>query len=185
MESFTPLSSAYIKTPEFSSNFISQPSKLIKGEEEYKVNTIHAHRGSPSRWQYLISWKGYSHAGDIWKPESHLGHACFILQAYNFLDPRIFLWLPPFNCHHSHFPWSPYCFPILHLPSHLSPHLSNQSSHFAWYYIVAISPTPQSPPSPSSCCESSVADKPPSQTFSPLARLAGHWKVICNDTHQT
>jgi len=41
------LPSPYKETPEFGPNFIPQPSKLIDGEEEYKVETIHAHRGSP------------------------------------------------------------------------------------------------------------------------------------------
>jgi len=76
------LLSPYKETPEFGPNFIPQPSELINGEEEYEVETIHAHRGSPSRQQYLVSWKGYSHAKDTWEPESHLGYACFILQAY-------------------------------------------------------------------------------------------------------
>jgi len=42
------LLSSYKETPEFGPNFIPLPSELIKGEEEYKVDTIRAHRGSPS-----------------------------------------------------------------------------------------------------------------------------------------
>ena len=76
------LLSPYKETPEFGPNFIPQPSELIDGEEEYEVETIHAHRGSPGQRQYLVSWKGYSHAEDTWEPESHLGHARFILRAY-------------------------------------------------------------------------------------------------------
>jgi len=43
------LLSPYKETPEFSPNFILQPSKLINGEEEYEVATIRAHQGSPGR----------------------------------------------------------------------------------------------------------------------------------------
>ena len=76
------LLSSFTKTPEFSPNFIPQSSELIQWEEEYKVDTICAHQGFPGQWQYLVSWKGYSCAEDTWEPESDLGHASFILQAY-------------------------------------------------------------------------------------------------------
>jgi len=79
-----------VETPEFSPNFIPQPSTLIEGEEEYKVETIRAHRGSPGRRQYLVSWKGYSRAEDTWKPESHLVHIRFILRAYKLGRPKDF-----------------------------------------------------------------------------------------------
>jgi len=75
----TSLLSPYKETPEFGPNFIPQPSELIDGEEEYEVETICAHQGSPGRRQYLVSWKGYSRAEDTWEPESHLDHAHFIL----------------------------------------------------------------------------------------------------------
>jgi len=58
---FKPL---YKETPEFGPNFIPQPSELIDGEEDYEVETICAHRGSPGQRQYLVSWKGYSCAED-------------------------------------------------------------------------------------------------------------------------
>ena len=41
------LLSPYKETPEFSLNFILQPSELIEGKEEYEVDNIHIHRGSP------------------------------------------------------------------------------------------------------------------------------------------
>ena len=84
------LLSPYKETPEFGPNFIPQPSKLIKREEKYEVDNIHAHQGSPGRWQYLVSWKGYSHAEDTWKPELHLEHACFLLHAYKLDHPKDF-----------------------------------------------------------------------------------------------
>jgi len=84
------LLSPYRETPEFGLNFISQPSTLIEGEEEYEVETIHAHRGSPGQRQYLVSWKGYSHAEDTWEPESHLAHARFVLHAYKLGRPKDF-----------------------------------------------------------------------------------------------
>jgi len=42
------LLSPYKETPEFGLNFIPLPSTIIEGEEEYEVDTICAHRGSPS-----------------------------------------------------------------------------------------------------------------------------------------
>jgi len=41
------LLSLYKETPEFGPNFISLPSKLIEEEEEYEVDLIRVHRGSP------------------------------------------------------------------------------------------------------------------------------------------
>ena len=46
---YTSLLSLYKETPEFGPNFIPQPSELIDREEEYEVETIRAHRGSPGR----------------------------------------------------------------------------------------------------------------------------------------
>jgi len=68
------LLSPYKETPKFGLNFIPQPSELIEGEEEYEVDTIRAHRGSPGQLQYLVSWKGFSCAEDTWESESHLVH---------------------------------------------------------------------------------------------------------------
>jgi len=84
------LLSPYKKTPEFSPNFIPQPSTLVEGKEEYEVETIRAHRGAPGRRQYLVSWSGYSRAEDTWEPESHLAHARFLLQAYKLGRPKDF-----------------------------------------------------------------------------------------------
>jgi len=84
------LLSPYKETPEFSPNFIPQPSELIKGEEEYEVDNICAHKGSPGQQQYLVSWKGYSHAKGTWESKSHLDNACFLLCAYKLSRPKDF-----------------------------------------------------------------------------------------------
>jgi len=102
------LPSPYTETPEFSPNFIPQPSKLIEGEEEYEADTIRTHRGSLGQWQYLVSLKGYSCTKDT----------CLIMalpilfyEDTNFPDQRTFLWLPPSSRHLHPHP------PPLHVPA--------------------------------------------------------------------
>jgi len=60
----TSLLSSYKRILQFCSNFIPQSSKLIEEEEEYEMDTICAHWGSPSRPQYLVSWRGFFHPED-------------------------------------------------------------------------------------------------------------------------
>ena len=55
------LLSPYRKTPSHGPNFSRPPPDLMKGEEEYEVDQIKAHRnhGRSRKLQYLIKWKGY------------------------------------------------------------------------------------------------------------------------------
>ena len=50
-------------------NFPSPPPDLIDGEEEYEVEKILCHCGTPSKHSFLIRWKGYLAEEDSWIPE--------------------------------------------------------------------------------------------------------------------
>ena len=48
------------------------------------------HKGAPSRWLYLVHWKGYSTKEDSWLPETEFSAAKEILQDYkNSLCPSL------------------------------------------------------------------------------------------------
>jgi hypothetical protein len=51
------------------------PPDIIQGQEEWEVESILDHRERKSGRQYLVRWKGYSHADDTWEPVAHLGNA--------------------------------------------------------------------------------------------------------------
>ena len=63
-------------------SFSVPPPTLIRSEEEYKVEAIVSHKGSPGRRKYLIAWKGYPASKNTWEPESNLRHALQILRNY-------------------------------------------------------------------------------------------------------
>jgi hypothetical protein len=56
----------YKEMEEHSTNFAKPPPELIEEHEEYEVEQILASRlfGCWKKLQYLIHWKGYSHAHD-------------------------------------------------------------------------------------------------------------------------
>ena len=63
---------------------------LIAGEEEYEIDWILCHRGSPSQWSFLIWWRGYSAKEDSWIPEWDLKNANSALNDYKKQHPTIF-----------------------------------------------------------------------------------------------
>ena len=63
---------------------------LINGEEEYEVEKIPKHRGSPTNRKYLIWWKGYSAKEDSWLPEMEFENASTTLRAYKASHPLAF-----------------------------------------------------------------------------------------------
>ena len=71
-------------------NFPALPPDLIEGEEEYEIEKILCHRGSPSSHMFLIRWKGYSAEEDSWVPEWDLKHAKSALLDYKKLHPLTF-----------------------------------------------------------------------------------------------
>ena len=71
-------------------NFPSPPPDLINGEEEYEIEKILHHRGTPTKRSFLIRWKGYSAEEDSWIPERSLKNAKSALDAYKRLHPTVF-----------------------------------------------------------------------------------------------
>ena len=78
----TSLLSPYKQTDTHGPNFSTPPPDLIGSEEEYKVETIISHKGSPGHRKYLTAWKGYPSSENTWEPESNLRHASEILGNY-------------------------------------------------------------------------------------------------------
>ena len=76
------LLSPFKQTDTHGPSFSAPPPTLIGSEEEYEVETIISHKGSPGRRKYLTAWKGYPSSENTWKLESNLRHAPEILRDY-------------------------------------------------------------------------------------------------------
>ena len=76
------LLSPFKQTDTHGPSFSVPPLTLIRSEEEYKVETIISHKGSPGRRKYLTTWKGFPSSENTWEPESNLRHAQEILKDY-------------------------------------------------------------------------------------------------------
>ena len=63
-------------------NYLNPPLDLIDGEPEYEVEAINAHRRQGRGYLYLVKWKDYPLAKNIWEPKWHLSHARDILKSY-------------------------------------------------------------------------------------------------------
>ena len=87
---------SYKETLEHGPNFSNPPPDLIEGEEEYKFNKILLHHGTQGQRQYLISWKGYSVAENMWEPEGNLQHVQTLLKDYKLQCSKEFslMWTP-------------------------------------------------------------------------------------------
>ena len=84
------LLSPYRENEVHGKNFPVPPPDLIDGEEEYEIEKIIRHRGTPSTRSFLIRWKGYSAEEDSWVPERDLKNAKSTLTAYKKLHPSTF-----------------------------------------------------------------------------------------------
>ena len=84
------LLSPYCKNNVHSPNFLALSPDLIKGEEEYKIEKILCHHGTPTACMFLIQWKGYSAKEDSWVSEWDLKHAKSALNDYKKLHPLVF-----------------------------------------------------------------------------------------------
>jgi Chromo (CHRromatin Organisation MOdifier) domain len=66
---YVSLLTPYKETEEHGDNFAQPPLELIEGQEKYEVEQIinSRHMGRAKKLQYLLQWKGYSHAHDSWQ----------------------------------------------------------------------------------------------------------------------
>jgi Chromo (CHRromatin Organisation MOdifier) domain len=73
----------YKETEEHGDNFAQPPLELIEGQEEYEVEQImnSRHTGRTRRLQYLLRWKGYSHAHNSWQDATEV-HAPELVKEY-------------------------------------------------------------------------------------------------------
>ena len=78
----TSLLSSYHQTKAHGPSFAKPPPDLIDNEEEYEVDHIVSHKGSPGRQLYLTTWKGYPSSENTWEPESNLRYSPLILSEY-------------------------------------------------------------------------------------------------------
>ena len=71
------------RSEEFRRN-ISSPSESleVEGEQEFEVEAIIRHRGSTSRGEYLVAWKGYELHEATWEREANLIHCSDLLAEY-------------------------------------------------------------------------------------------------------
>ena len=84
------LLSPYRENEVHGKNFPAPPPDLIDGEEEYKIEKIICHCGTPTTRSFLIQWKGYSAEEDSWVPERDLKNAKSALTTYKKLHPSVF-----------------------------------------------------------------------------------------------
>jgi len=83
------LLSPYKENSILGKNFPVPPPDLIQGEEEYEIEEILRHRGTPTNRFFLIRWKGYSAEEDSWVPELDLKNAKSTLMDYKKLHPSL------------------------------------------------------------------------------------------------
>jgi Chromo (CHRromatin Organisation MOdifier) domain len=78
----------YKEMEEHGHNFAQPAPELIEGEEEYKVEQILNSRrwGQGRKLQYLLRWKGYSHAHDSWQDATDM-HAPDLIAEYHRRKP--------------------------------------------------------------------------------------------------
>jgi hypothetical protein len=75
--------SSYRETEVHGPNHPEPPPDIINGQEEYKIEAIHAHRGNvKGKCSFLVSWVGYPSSENSWLPEKELDNAQEILQTY-------------------------------------------------------------------------------------------------------
>jgi Chromo (CHRromatin Organisation MOdifier) domain len=74
----------YKEMEEHGPNFTEPPPELIGEQEEYEVEQVLASRlhGRWKKLQYLIHWKGYSHAHDSWASADDV-HTPDLVQAFH------------------------------------------------------------------------------------------------------
>jgi Chromo (CHRromatin Organisation MOdifier) domain len=80
----------YKEMEEHGPNFAEPPPELIEEQEEYEVEQVLASRlyGRWKKLQYLIRWKGYSHAHDSWVSADDV-HAPDLVQAFHRGNPQV------------------------------------------------------------------------------------------------
>jgi Chromo (CHRromatin Organisation MOdifier) domain len=73
----------YKETEEHGENFLQPPPELIEGQEEYEMEQVVNSRrlGRARKLQYLLRWKGYSHAHDSWQDATEV-HAPELIKEY-------------------------------------------------------------------------------------------------------
>jgi hypothetical protein len=76
----------YTETNEHGANYMRPPPDMIKGEEQYEVEAIRAHRWRNNKLQYLIKWKGYPESDNTWEPISNV-QAPLLTQRYHEVHP--------------------------------------------------------------------------------------------------
>ena len=78
----------YHITEQKGANYLRPPLKLVDGEEEFEVENVLGHRYFSRRHklQYLIKWKGYPMADNIWEPVEQV-FAPTKVQAYHRVHP--------------------------------------------------------------------------------------------------
>jgi Chromo (CHRromatin Organisation MOdifier) domain len=87
---YVSLLTPYKEIEEHGLNFAKPPPELIKEHEEYEVEQVLASRlfGCWKKLQYLICWKGYSHAHDSWASADDI-HAPDLVQAFHRSNPQV------------------------------------------------------------------------------------------------
>jgi Chromo (CHRromatin Organisation MOdifier) domain len=80
----------YKEMEEHRPNFAKPPPELIEEQEEYEVEQVLASRlyGHWKKLQYLICWKGYSHAHDSWASADDV-HAPDLIQTFHQGNPQV------------------------------------------------------------------------------------------------
>jgi Chromo (CHRromatin Organisation MOdifier) domain len=71
----------YNETNAHGPNFLEPPPDLIEGEPEWEVEMILGDKIYKKKKQYLIRWKGYAPAHDLWEDESEI-HAPKLIADY-------------------------------------------------------------------------------------------------------
>ena len=72
----------YTETQTHGPNYQHPPPELIEGEEEYEIGKILRHRMVRNKYEFEVTWKGYSLSDRQWIKEADLPHAKQLVQTY-------------------------------------------------------------------------------------------------------
>ena len=76
-------------------NFTEPHSNLVQGQEGWEVDNMLASRqtGKGRTLQYLVKWKGFLEAHNLWEPKQNLDNATQLVKDFHNKNPWAIRWM--------------------------------------------------------------------------------------------